>query len=88
MTLNFSLPLQIANLNNAIAVLALKNFRPLLDVFDFDGRRAMACHVAENIVENATLVDTPERTEEVGGFEQDTMELWFSKLSRFQTKVY
>ncbi len=59
------LKIPVSNLNDMIAVLALKNFRPLLDMFDFDGRKAMACFLAENIIDNNTVVDTPERVEEV-----------------------
>ncbi len=59
------LKIPVEALNDMIAVLALKNFRPLLDTFDFEGRRAMARFLAENVVDNDTAVDTPERVEEV-----------------------
>lgn len=57
----------INNLNDMIAVLGLAHFAPLLSMFDFDGRRAMAVFIGNNIIDNDTCITTAEQTETVLG---------------------
>ncbi len=55
----------INNLNDMLTVLSLKHFAPLMNLYDFDGRRAMAVYIATNVVDNETTIPTAEETEVV-----------------------
>merc|ERR1712223_1614117 len=57
----------INNFNDMITVLGLPHFAPLLNMYDFEGRRAMAVYVANNVIENDTLITTAEQTEIILG---------------------
>ena len=50
-----------------ITVLGLAHFAPLLSMYDFEGRRAMAVYIANNVVDNDTYIATAEQTEVVLG---------------------
>lgn len=57
----------INNFNNMLTVLGLGHFAPLLSMYDFDGRRAMAVYIGNNVVENDTYITTAEQTETILG---------------------
>lgn len=57
------LKIPVNSFNDMLTVLQLAHFSPLLDMFDFEGRRAMAVYVANNIVENDTYIPTAEQTD-------------------------
>ena len=57
----------IQSYNDMITVLGLAHFAPLLSIYDFEGRRAMAVYIANNVVENSTLITTAEQSETVLG---------------------
>ncbi len=59
------LKIPIAQLNDILSVLDLRSFRPLLDTFDFFGRKSMACFIGENVLENETRISEPDRAETV-----------------------
>ncbi|KAL0276752.1 UNVERIFIED_CONTAM: hypothetical protein PYX00_004258 [Menopon gallinae] len=46
--------------NNILTVLKLENYRPLLEHFDYLGRKSLAIYIVTNILENDTLIPTPE----------------------------
>jgi len=49
--------------NNILTVLKLENYGPLFDHFDYNARQKMATNVVSNILENKTVIDTPELTD-------------------------
>merc|ERR1712223_436873 len=57
----------INNYNDMITVLGLGHFATLLSMYDFEGRRAMAVYIANNVVDNETSIATAEQTEVVLG---------------------
>ena len=57
----------INNYNDMITVLGLVHFSPLLSMYDFEGRRAMAVYIANNVVDNETYISTAEQTETILG---------------------
>merc|ERR1712223_1098020 len=57
----------INNFNDMITVLGLSHFATLLSMYDFEGRRAMAVYIANNVVDNETSIATAEQTEVVLG---------------------
>ena len=61
------LSIPINNYNDIITVLSLKFFTPLLGMYDFEGRRAMAVYIANNVIDNETYIATAEQTETILG---------------------
>ena len=59
------LKIPISNYNDVLTVLALPNFAPLLNMFDFEGRRAISVFVVENAVENETKVASAEQVDQI-----------------------
>merc|ERR1719210_2638835 len=57
----------INNFNDMINVLQLPHFAPLLGMYDFEGRRAMAVYIANNVIENETFITNSELTETILG---------------------
>ena len=55
------------NYNDMITVLGLTFFTPLLAMYDFEGRRAMAVYIANNVIDNETYIATSEQTETILG---------------------
>ena len=55
------LKIPINNFNNILTVLQLTDFDPLLDLFDFDGRKAMAVYIANDVLEMQTLIPTEDQ---------------------------
>ncbi|XP_017476931.1 PREDICTED: vacuolar protein sorting-associated protein 35 isoform X1 [Rhagoletis zephyria] len=51
--------------NNALTVIQLKNFTPLLDKFDYVSRKSVALYLVMNVLEFETLIPTAEQTEHV-----------------------
>ncbi|XP_014098973.2 vacuolar protein sorting-associated protein 35 isoform X1 [Bactrocera oleae] len=51
--------------NNALTVIQLKNFTPLLDKFDYISRKSLALYLVMNILEFETLIPTAEQAEHV-----------------------
>ena len=48
-------------------MLSLAHFPALLSMYDFEGRRAMAVYIANNVVDNETSIANAEQTEVVLG---------------------
>jgi len=57
------LKIPINNFNNMLTVLKLEHFMPLLSLFDFDGRKAMAVFIANDVLETQTYVPTVEQVD-------------------------
>ena len=57
------LKIPIESFNDILTVLGLKSFRPLLAMFDFEGRKAMSCFIVDNVIENETWIGTEEKAE-------------------------
>ena len=55
------LKIPINNFNNILTVLQLTDFDPLLELFDFDGRKAMAVYIANDVLEMQTLIPTEDQ---------------------------
>ncbi|XP_015604558.1 vacuolar protein sorting-associated protein 35 isoform X2 [Cephus cinctus] len=55
----------VDNYKNILTVLKLKHFAPLLEYFDYEGRKLLAVYVITNILENETLIPTQEQVEAV-----------------------
>ncbi|XP_040566607.1 vacuolar protein sorting-associated protein 35 isoform X1 [Lepeophtheirus salmonis] len=57
------LKIPIINYNDIITVSKLEHFLPLLATFDFEGRRAMANFITNNIIDNETTIPTADQVE-------------------------
>ena len=55
------LKIPILSFNDILTVLSLENFRPLLEMFDFDGRRQMSVFIVNNVIDNETTIGSPEQ---------------------------
>lgn len=51
--------------NNALTIIQLKNFCPLLDKFDYTSRKSLALYIVMNILENETFIPTADETDSV-----------------------
>ena len=51
----------VDNYNNLLTVLQLQNYAPLLDLFDYQGRKNVAAYLVTNALDNETLVPTQEQ---------------------------
>jgi len=61
------LKIPINNFNNILTVLQLTDFDPLLELFDFDGRKAMAVFIANDALETQTNLPTEEQADHLLG---------------------
>jgi vacuolar protein sorting-associated protein 35 len=55
----------IDNYNNLITVLKLAHFAPLIEYFDFYGRKDLSAYLVTNALENETLVPSQEQVDSV-----------------------
>ena len=55
------LKIPINNFGNMLTVLNLEHFVPLLSLFDFEGRKAMSCYIADDVVETETYIPSIEQ---------------------------
>ncbi|CAD1473373.1 unnamed protein product [Heterotrigona itama] len=55
----------VDNYKNILTVLKLEHFAPLLDYFDYEGRKLLAIYIITNILENETLIPTQEQVDAV-----------------------
>jgi hypothetical protein len=51
----------VDNYNNLLTVLQLQHYGPLLDLFDYHGRKSLAAYLVTNALDNETLVPTQEQ---------------------------
>ncbi len=61
------LKIPINNFNDILTVLGLAHFAPLLQLFDFDGRKALSVFIAENALENETFIPTSDQVDTILG---------------------
>ena len=55
----------VDNYKSILVVLKLENFAPLLEYFDYEGRKMLAVYIITNILENETLIPTQEQVDAV-----------------------
>ena len=44
-----------------LTVLQLAHFVPLISLYDFEGRKAMSCYIADDVVETETYIPSVEQ---------------------------
>ena len=44
-----------------LTVLQLSHFVPLITMYDFEGRKAMSCYIADDVVETETFIPSIEQ---------------------------
>jgi len=49
--------------NNALTIIQLQNFCPLLEKFDYTSRKSLALYLVMNILDNETLVPTADQAD-------------------------
>jgi len=59
------LKIPIDSYNDVLVVLGLEHFIPLLNCFDYSGRREMSSYLVNNVIENATCIPTSERVDTI-----------------------
>eukprot|EP00094_Tigriopus_californicus_P003870 TCALIF_03725-PA protein Name:"Similar to Vps35 Vacuolar protein sorting-associated protein 35 (Mus musculus)" AED:0.12 eAED:0.12 QI:124/0.92/0.85/1/0.92/0.92/14/130/936 len=59
------LKIPIVNFNDILTVLRLANFTPLLNMFDFEGRKSMSSFIVDNVIENETTIATSEMADTI-----------------------
>jgi len=57
------LKIPINNFGNMLTVLQLSHFVPLITIYDFEGRKAMSCYIADDVVETETYIPSVEQVE-------------------------
>nr|XP_012216227.1 PREDICTED: vacuolar protein sorting-associated protein 35 isoform X4 [Linepithema humile] len=55
----------VDNYKNILTVLKLEHYAPLLDYFDYEGRKSLAIYIITNILENETLIPMQEQVDAV-----------------------
>ena len=55
------LKIPINNFGNMLTVLQLSHFVPLISMYDFEGRKAMSCYIADDVVETETFIPSVEQ---------------------------
>lgn len=55
----------VDNYKNILVVLKLENFAPLLEYFDYEGRKMLAIYVISNILDYETLIPTQEQVDAI-----------------------
>ncbi|XP_034949457.1 vacuolar protein sorting-associated protein 35 isoform X1 [Chelonus insularis] len=53
----------VDNYKNILTVLKLENYAPLLEYFDYEGRKSLAIYIISNILDNETLIPTQEQVD-------------------------
>ncbi|XP_046737836.1 vacuolar protein sorting-associated protein 35 isoform X3 [Diprion similis] len=55
----------VDNYKNILTVLKLEHFAPLLEYFDYEGRKSLAVYIITNILDNETLIPAQEQVDAV-----------------------
>lgn len=59
------LKIPVENYNNLLIILQLQHYQPLMEYFDYAGRKSMSIYLIENALENNALVPTQEQVDQV-----------------------
>merc|ERR1719228_700940 len=59
------LKIPIDSYNDIMVVLGLQHYIPLLNCYDYSGRREMSAYLINNVIDNSTLIPTPEKVETI-----------------------
>lgn len=51
----------VDNYNNLLTILELQHYGPLLDLFDYHGRKNLAAYLVNNALDNETQIPTQEQ---------------------------
>ncbi|CAG0880651.1 unnamed protein product [Darwinula stevensoni] len=57
------LKIPLDNYNDILTVLKLDHFKPLVEVFDYTGRKNMSCYIVNNVLDNETQIQTTDQVE-------------------------
>ncbi|XP_011303901.1 vacuolar protein sorting-associated protein 35 isoform X1 [Fopius arisanus] len=55
----------VDNYKNILTILKLENYAPLLEYFDYEGRKLLAVYIITNVLDNETLIPTQELVDAV-----------------------
>ena len=59
------LKIPVDSYNDILTVLSLEHFIPLLNCYDYSGRKEMSAYLVNNVINNATLIPSPEKVETI-----------------------
>ena len=59
------LKIPVDSYNDILTVLSLEHFIPLLNCYDYSGRKEMSAYLVNNVINNATLIPSPEKAETI-----------------------
>jgi vacuolar protein sorting-associated protein 35 len=59
------LKIPVDSYNDLMVVLSLEHFIPLLNCYDYSGRKAMSAYLVNNVIDNNTLIPSPEKVETI-----------------------
>jgi len=59
------LKIPVDSYNDVMVVLSLDHFIPLLNCYDYSGRREMSAYLVNNVIDNNTRIGSPERVETI-----------------------
>lgn len=74
----------VDNYNNLLTVLQLQHYAPLLDTFDYHGRKNLAAYIVTNALDNETLIPTQEQVRGLCSSSMIVKECHLLWLSAFQ----
>merc|ERR1711962_1266306 len=59
------LKIPVDSYNDILTVLSLEHFIPLLNCYDYSGRKEMSAYLVNNVINNSTLIPSPEKVETI-----------------------
>jgi len=59
------LKIPVDSYNNVMVVLSLEHFIPLLNCYDYSGRKEMSAYLVNNVIDNDTLIPSPDKVETI-----------------------
>ena len=59
------LKIPVDSYNDVLVVLGLEHFIPLLNCYDYSGRKEMSAYLVNNVIDNSTVIPTPEKVETI-----------------------
>lgn len=59
------LKIPVDSYNDVLVVLSLEHFIPLLNCYDYSGRKEMSAYLVNNVIDNSTVIPSPEKVETI-----------------------
>jgi len=59
------LKIPVDSYNDVMVVLSLEHFIPLLNFYDYSGRKEMSAYLVNNVIDNGTMIPSPEKVETI-----------------------